>query len=193
MKSNWRSTVLIIGVWITCNGCPSNKPADTQDAARNSSDAKALSEGSLVFDEWRLVYAGSQEKCYNVKRVKNETSPGRALARFGVQVEVDKRVRERLDDVGESTDVCGLDIRLRAVGIGVEPYGLKAYWTAKLIASAQIAVTDACQACKDNYRQRITFCNVTYPPASQVQKHRQCLADAKTTRDACVAAHCGGK
>jgi hypothetical protein len=43
------------------------------------------------------------------------------------------------------------------------------------------------EKCTEDNRQRVGVCNTVYPPESQVAKHRQCLDDAKTQYDACLA------
>ncbi len=47
---------------------------------------------------------------------------------------------------------------------------------------------EACiQGCKDNHRDEVKLCNTLYPPKHRIQDHKQCLANARATYDACLA------
>lgn len=43
------------------------------------------------------------------------------------------------------------------------------------------------EKCADANRQRIGVCDSFYPPKSQLEKHRQCLDNAKSKFDVCIA------
>ena len=75
--------------------------------------------------EWRLVYNGSGEKCYNVKFVRKE---GNGLVQ--IVVYVDNQEKERLRGVDESTDVCGKKIDIYGGYISPWDQTTKGYWRA---------------------------------------------------------------
>jgi len=56
-------------------------------------------------------------------------------------------------------------------------------------SALRIANDQKCEEeCKKRNREEVKLCNTLYPPKSQLEKHRKCLDDAKTTFDACMAA-----
>lgn len=89
--------------------------------------------GSVTNEEWRMVYSGQYERCYNIRFTDRTGVPGYPDSyKIRLDIYANGKALEALSNPGESTDVCGTKIHVKGVGYDTSSYNSgKAFFVAE--------------------------------------------------------------